>query len=55
MLTTYFVYFHENIKFHRISFQPSQHGKNSINLLKIIRIGWQAVLDFKKLRFEIER
>lgn len=54
MLTTYFVYFHENIKFHRISFQPRQHGKNSINLHKIIRIGWHAVWDFKRLRCEIE-
>ena len=54
MLTTYFVYFHENIKFHRISFQPRQHGKNSINLLKIICIGWHAVWDFIKLRCEIK-
>lgn len=53
MLTTYFVYFHENIKFHKISFLPRQHGKNSINLYKIIRIGLRAVLDFKRLRSEI--
>lgn len=53
MLTVYFVYFHEDIKFHKISFLPRQHGKNSINLYKIIRIGRQAILDFKKLRPEI--
>lgn len=55
MLTTYFVYFHENIKFHKISFLPRQHGKNSINLYRIMRIGWRAVLDFKKLRSEINQ
>lgn len=55
MLTTYFVYFHENIEFHKISFLPRQHGKNSINLYRIICIGWRAVLDFKKLRSEINQ
>lgn len=54
MLTTYFVYFHEKIKFQRITFLPRQHGKNSINLCRIFRIGYHAVADFKKLRSAID-
>lgn len=55
MLTTYFVYFHENIKFHKISFLARRHGKNSINLNQIFLIGCRAVSDFKKLRSDIDQ
>lgn len=54
MLTTYFVYFHENVKFHKISFLPRQHGHNSINLFKITCIGCRAILEFKRLHAEID-
>lgn len=50
MLTTYFVYFHEKIKFIEITFKPRQGGKNSINIRKIINIGWNALKDFMVLR-----
>lgn len=50
MLTTYFSYFHENIKFIDISFKPRQGGKNTINFKRIVKIGWQALGDFQKLR-----
>lgn len=53
MFTTYFVYFNENIKFIEITFKPRQGGKNSINIKKIVKIGWKAVGDFWKLRKEI--
>lgn len=50
MLTTYFVYFHEKIKFENISFKPRQGGQNSINIKRIIKIGWKALGDFEELR-----
>lgn len=53
MLTTYFVYYKEKVKFIPISFQPRQGGKNSINVKKIAGIGWQAVRDFRKLKKEM--
>lgn len=54
MLTTYFSYFHEKIKFVDISFKPRQGGKNSINIKRIVNIGWRAIGDFQKLRKHIE-
>ena len=53
MLTTYFSYFHEKVRFIEISFKPRQGGKNSINLKRIIKIGWKALGDFTKLRRNI--
>ena len=53
MFTTYFVYHHEKVKFIPITFKPRQGGVNSINIKKIVRIGWKAVGDFRKLRREI--
>lgn len=53
MFTTYFAYFHENIKFKEISFKPRQGGHNSINIKKIIKIGWKAAGDFWNLKRHI--
>ena len=50
MLTTYFKYYKERIKFVSITFKSRQGGKNSINISKIIRIGWKALYDFNKLK-----
>lgn len=55
MMTTYFVYYHEKYKFIPISFKPRQGGVNSINIPRIIGIGWKALGDFKKLRREMNR
>lgn len=54
MFTTYFVYHHEKVKFIPITFKPRQGGVNSINVKKIIKIGWKAVGDFYKLKREID-
>lgn len=54
MFTTYFVYHHEKVKFLPITFEPRHGGKNSVNIKKIIKIGWNAVGDFQKLRKEID-
>jgi len=54
MFTTYFVYHNEKVEFIPISFKPRQGGVNSINPKKIIKIGWKAVGDFRKLKKEID-
>ncbi len=53
MFTTYFVYHKEKVCFLPITFKPRQGGTNSINLKKIIRIGWKAVGDFAQLKKHI--
>lgn len=50
MLTTFFVFYKENIQFVEISFRKRQGGKNSVDLLKIIKIGWRAIWDFGYFR-----
>lgn len=54
MFTTYFVYHNEKVEFIPISFKPRQGGVNSINPKKIIKIGWKAVGDFRKLKKEMD-
>lgn len=55
MFTTYFVYFKEKVAFKEITFKPRQGGTNSINIKKIIKIGWKALGDFIELRKEIDK
>lgn len=50
MLTTFFVYYDEKVLFKEISFKPRQGGKNSINLRRIVRIGWNALKDFSNFK-----
>ena len=37
------------VTYYPITFHPRQGGKNSINLKKICKIGWQAIKDFRKI------
>ena len=53
MFTTYFVYFKEKVKFLPITFKPRQGGTNTINIKKIVKIGWHAVGDFRMLKKQI--
>lgn len=53
MFTTYFVYYKEKVKFIPITFKPRQGGTNSINIQKIVKIGWKALGDFIRLRKEM--
>lgn len=55
MLTAYFAYFKENIRFVDISFKPRQGGVNSLNIPKIVKIGWKALHDFYLLRKDMFR
>lgn len=54
MLTTYFVYYKNPVKFIEISFKPRQGGTNTINIKKIIKIGWKAIGDFRKLKKQMK-
>lgn len=42
--------FGKKICFREISFKPRTAGKNSINMKRIVRIGWQALKDFAAIR-----
>jgi glycosyltransferase involved in cell wall biosynthesis len=47
------VFYHKKkkrIKYRPITFRPRQGGENSINLKKIIKIGWAAVKSFGRLK-----
>lgn len=54
MLTTYFVHYNERTKFEVISFKPRQAGVNSINLPRIIKIGWKALGDFRRFKMDMK-
>ena len=47
MMTTYFSYYKEKLTFREITFKPRQGGVNSINIPKIVKIGWNALSDFR--------
>lgn len=55
MLSTYFKYFNEKMKYETITFKPRQGGVNSINIKKIIKIGWKALSDFRQFRKEMKK
>lgn len=50
MLSTFFVYYKDKVKFETITFKPRQGGKNSINIKKIVKIGFAALKDFKNFQ-----
>ena len=54
MLTVYFKHYGERIEFKEITFGKRKGGVNSINIFKIIGIGWHALGDFSVLRREFE-
>lgn len=50
MLTTFFAYYKDKITFKEISFKPRQAGVNSINIPRIVKIGWKALSDFRNFK-----
>lgn len=54
MLTAYFAHYKENITFLNISFKPRQGGVNSINIPKIVKIGWNALKDFRTFQKDMK-
>ena len=55
VLTSYFCKFNEKVSFRKISFKPRLAGKNSINMLKITRIGLGALKDFRGFKKDMSR
>ena len=55
MMTTYFSYYKESMVFREISFKPRRAGKNSVNIPRIIKIGWKALGDFRKLKKDMKQ
>lgn len=50
MLVTFGVREHRSVRFLPVSFRPRQGGKNSVDMRKIVRIGMQALKDFRAFR-----
>lgn len=50
MLTTFGAFYKEKLTFRTISFRPRQAGKNSIDIPKIVKIGWKALGDFRRFK-----
>ena len=50
MLTVCFLKYKEKVMFIPITFRARQGGKNSINFRKIIKIGIQAIKDFRTIK-----
>ena len=50
MMTTYYAFYGELMAFKEISFKPRAAGTNSINIPKIVKIGWNALGDFYRLK-----
>lgn len=53
MFTTYFKYYDEKMLFKEISFRPRQASNNSINIPRIMEIGWKALGDFRRFKREM--
>ncbi len=53
MMTTFFVRYKEKVAFRTISFRPRQAGVNSVNIPRIIKIGWKALGDFRTFKKEM--
>lgn len=43
-----------NIGWYKITFKPRQGGVNSINMKRIIKIGWKALGDFRKINLALK-
>lgn len=55
MLTTFFSHYEERLTFKEVSFKPRQGGVNSINIKKIVKIGWKALGDFRKFKKQMKQ
>jgi len=55
ILTVLLIQANENVKFIPITFRPRQGGVNSVNFKRIIKIGWQALIDFRVIKKELNR
>lgn len=49
LMTVYYMKTGKQILFYPITFRPRQGGKNSINMKRIVKIGWNAFGEFYKI------
>ena len=55
IFTSFFVYYDEKVLFLPITFKPRRGGKNSINIISIVKIGIRALFDFACFRKGMKR
>jgi glycosyltransferase involved in cell wall biosynthesis len=55
IMSVFFLKGGENVLFMPVSFGTRQGGENSLNIKKIIKIGFRAVFDFMKIRTQVKR
>ena len=55
MLCAYYSRFKENVTYRHITFRPRQGGKNFMNPKRIIKIGWQSLGNFYRLRRDLNK
>lgn len=55
MITTFYSYYGERLLFKEISFKPRTAGTNSINIRRIMKIGYKALGDFHKFNIDMKR
>ncbi|MBR5422294.1 MAG: glycosyltransferase family 2 protein [Lachnospiraceae bacterium] len=53
MFSVYFAHYHEKLRFLPVSFRARQGGKNSVDITKIVHIGWKALGEFYRLKKEM--
>lgn len=54
MISTFYAYYKERMLFREISFKPRRAGVNSVNIPKIVKIGWKALGDFRAFRKQMK-
>lgn len=55
MITAYYAYYGEKMRFKEISFKPRLEGSNFVNIFQIIKIGWKALGDFYRLKKKMKK
>jgi hypothetical protein len=45
----------EICNWYSISFKPRQGGVNSLNLKRIVKIGWKAINDFRQINKSLQK
>ena len=54
MLCVFYKYYNENVHFEEISFESRKAGVNSINIKKIIKIGFASLKDFRNFKKDMK-
>ncbi len=55
MMTTFFAKYNEKLTFREITFKPRTAGVNSVNIPRIVKIGWKALGDFHGFKVQMKR